>query len=102
MSIFNKKEEYDCISNENEQGKSTVKILGGGCAKCKQIEINTKEALKSLSMDINIEHVKDFAEIASYGVMSTPAIVFNGKVICYGKVIKPKEIISLIQKEINQ
>ena len=45
-----------------------------------------------------IEHITDFAEIASYGVMSTPALVFNGEVISYGKVLTADEVKALLSK----
>jgi len=79
-------------------GDSSIKVLGSGCAKCKQLEANTKEALTQLGMDIAIEHVTDFAQIAAYGVMSTPALVMNGKVISFGKVLKTEEVIEILKK----
>lgn len=49
-------------------------------------------------MDTEIEHVTDFARIAAYGVMTTPALVVDGKVVSYGKVLKKDEAKALIQK----
>lgn len=77
---------------------SPVKVLGSGCAKCKQLEAATKEALIQLGMDPTIDHVTDFAEIAAYGVMTTPALVVDGKVVSFGKVLKTEEAIRLLQK----
>lgn len=74
-----------------------IKILGGGCAKCNQLEKATKEALQQLDMDATIEHVTDFAQIAAYGVMSTPALVVDEKVVSYGKVLKTGEIKKILQ-----
>lgn len=51
-----------------------------------------------MSMDTGIDHVKDFLQIAAYGVMTTPALVVDGKVVSYGKVLKKGEVIPLIQK----
>ena len=56
------------------------------------------EALAELGMDTEIEHVTDFAKIAAYGVMTTPALVVDGKVVSYGKVLKKDEAKALIQK----
>ena len=50
-----------------------VKILGSGCAKCNQLEKNTLTALNEMNIKADVEHVTDFAKIAAYGVMSTPA-----------------------------
>lgn len=76
----------------------SIKVLGSGCAKCNQLEAATKAALEQLGLDTTIEHVTDFVKIATYGVMSTPALVINGKVVSYGKVLKVEEIIKLLQK----
>lgn len=77
---------------------ASVKILGSGCAKCNQLEAAAKAALEQLGMDTEIDHVTDFAQIAAYGVMSTPALVVDGKVIAYGKVLKTEEVVKLLQK----
>lgn len=83
--------------NTKKEGDS-IKVLGSGCAKCNELEAATKEALAELGMDTNVDHVTDFAQIAAYGVMSTPALVVDGKVVSYGKVLKKDEVIKLIQK----
>lgn len=79
------------------QGAS-VKILGSGCEKCNELEANTRAALAQLGMDSEIDHVTDFTQIASYGVMSTPALVVDGRVAAYGKVLKTEEVIKILQK----
>ncbi len=76
----------------------SVKILGSGCAKCNKLEEATKEALEQLGMDQTVEHVTDFGQIAAYGVMSTPALVIDNKVVSFGKVLKTEEIIKILQK----
>lgn len=78
--------------------ESGVKVLGSGCAKCNELEASTKEALVQLGMDTDIDHVTDYAQIAAYGVMSTPALVIDGKVVSYGKVLKKEEVVKLIRK----
>ncbi len=80
-----------------EEG-APVKVLGSGCKKCNDLEASTKEALANLGMDTNIDHVTDFAEIASYGVMNTPALVVDGKVVSFGKVLKVKEVEDILTK----
>jgi small redox-active disulfide protein 2 len=77
---------------------ASVKVLGSGCAKCNQLEAATKEALSQLGMDTAIDHVTDFSKIASYGVMSTPALVVDGKVVSFGKVLKTEEVVKILQK----
>ncbi len=94
--------EIDANSAKEAQAKqstgASVKVLGSGCKKCNQLEQATKEALESLSMDTEIDHVTDFADIASYGVMTTPALVVDGKVVSYGKVLKTDEVVKILQK----
>ena len=75
-----------------------MKILGSGCAKCKQLETNTQEALKLLGMDTAVDPITDLMQIASYGVMTTPALVVDGKVLSYGKVLTREEAAELLRK----
>ena len=82
---------------ESSEGPS-VKILGSGCAKCNTLEASTKAALAQLGMDTSIDHVTDFAKIAAYGVMTTPALVVDGKVVSFGKVLKPDEVAAILRK----
>ncbi len=113
MALFgkkNKKEETSCCCGGNcdadsmamaEKAKTEgagIKILGSGCAKCNQLEAATKAALEQLGMDTTIDHVTDFSQIAAYGVMTTPALVVDGKVVSYGKVLKTDEVIKILQK----
>jgi small redox-active disulfide protein 2 len=77
---------------------ASVKVLGSGCAKCNQLEAATKAALTQLGMDAAIDHVTDMSQIAAYGVMTTPALVVDGKVVSYGKALKTDEVIKILQK----
>lgn len=112
MRLFGKKKETkscccggNCTSKttentENKKQEQGIKILGSGCAKCMELEKAVRTAISELQLDYEIEHVTDFAEIASYGVMSTPALTFNGKVISYGKVLTEEEVKALFLKSI--
>ncbi len=75
----------------------SVKILGGGCAKCNALEAHTKEALMELGVEVIIEHVTDFSVIAEYGVMTTPALVVNEEVLSYGKTLNKKQVLQLLK-----
>ena len=101
MGLFNKKKEETnsccCVGNctpktmaKTEASKSGVgvKVLGSGCVKCK--------TLVELGMDTTVGHVTDFSQIAAYGVMTTPALVVDGKVVSYGKVLTKKEAKTII------
>ena len=84
---------------EDTKRESGVKVLGGGCAKCHELEANTKAALASLGLDQSVEMITDFSVIAAYGVMSTPALVVDGKVVSYGKVLKRDEVATILKRE---
>jgi len=110
MALFGKKNANDnsCCGDVSAESMAhtqaaqskgtTVKVLGSGCKKCNELEINTKAALEQLGMDTAIDHVTDFGQIAAYGVMTTPALMVDGKVVSYGKVLKTDEIVKLLRK----
>jgi small redox-active disulfide protein 2 len=85
-------------SAEEKKAAPGIKVLGSGCSRCVALEASVKEALTELGMPAEVEHVTDFAEIAAYGVMTTPALVIDGKVVSYGKVLKKDEVIALLRK----
>ena len=111
MALFGKKNKEeqtscgcgcDCGAEKKTENvtseASGVKVLGSGCAKCNQLEAATKEALAQMGMDTAIEHVTDFAQIAVWGVMTTPALVVDGKLLSYGKVLKKDQVLELLKK----
>ncbi len=110
MILFGKKKRENSNSGEacNAQTKQTaaqskpegasIKILGSGCAKCNQLEANTREALEALHMDTAIDHITDFSQIAAYGVMTTPALLVDGKIVSFGRVLKTEEVIAVLKK----
>ena len=94
MSLFKKKEEKkscccQCSVDAMEQAEETKKELG---AKCNKLEENVRQALEEMNIELPIGHVTDFAQIATYGVMSTPALVLNGEVVSFGKVLTVDEV----------
>ncbi len=75
-----------------------IKVLGPGCKNCENLADNTKAALKELGLEAEIEKVTDFGQIAGYGILSTPGLVVDDKVVSSGKVLKPKDIVKLLKK----
>ena len=61
-----------------------IKILGPGCAKCHELDKRTREIVNELGLDADVEYVKDLNEIIKYGILTTPGLVVNGKVVCSG------------------
>lgn len=73
-----------------------IKVLGSGCVKCKKLYTNVETALKESQTEATLEKVEDINKIIDYGVMMTPGLVIDEKVISVGKVISSKDIITLI------
>jgi small redox-active disulfide protein 2 len=74
-----------------------IKILGSGCKNCVTLKENTEAALKETGIEAEIIKVTDFKEIMAYGVLSTPALVVDEKVVSFGKVLKPKEVAKILE-----
>lgn len=75
-----------------------IKILGTGCAKCKSLEKITREVVEEQKIDATITKVEDIMEIMAFGVMTTPALVVDGKVLLKGRVPGANEIKQLLTK----
>jgi small redox-active disulfide protein 2 len=69
-----------------------IEVLGSGCKKCQKLEANAREAIAALNLESELLHVTDPIEIAKRGVMSTPALTVNGKVVSKGRVMTSEEI----------
>lgn len=74
-----------------------IKILGPGCSNCVKLEKVTRQVVEEMGIVATIEKVEDYEAIASFGVMSTPALVINGAVVIYGRVPTPRHIRELIE-----
>jgi small redox-active disulfide protein 2 len=75
-----------------------VKVLGSGCRNCVILTDNVKLALKGMGIEAEVQKVTDIQQIISYGVMSTPALVVDEKVVSFGKVLRPNEIIRILER----
>lgn len=74
-----------------------IQILGTGCTKCKTLEQRVKDVVSEESIQAEIIKVEDIVEIMKFGVMSTPGLVVDGKVVMSGKLPSKKEIAELIK-----
>jgi small redox-active disulfide protein 2 len=81
--------------------KLNIKILGTGCPKCKNLEKITTEVVNENGYDAEISKEEDIVRIMNYGVMGTPGLVVNEKVLISGRVPSKDEIKKLIEKQIN-
>ena len=76
-----------------------IKILGSGCKKCVALAENASAAAQAEGIDAEIEKVTDIIAIASYGIMSTPGLVIDEKVVSSGRVLNTSEIGTLLKGE---
>jgi len=79
----------------------TIKILGTGCANCKNLEKVTVKAVSEMGLDASVIKEEDIQKIISYGVMQTPALVLDEKVILNGRVPSVNELKEIILKNIS-
>jgi len=75
-----------------------IKILGTGCSKCKTLEKLTREVVSKNGIDATITKVEDIMEIMKFNIMSTPALVIDGKVVTKGIIPSPEEIKQLLTR----
>jgi small redox-active disulfide protein 2 len=78
-----------------------AKILGTGCSNCRVLERVTLQAIQENSLNIEVQKVEDLQSIMAYGIMRTPALVLNEKVLFSGRVPTKTEIKNILEKEIN-
>ena len=75
-----------------------IKILGPGCAKCKTLEKLTRDVVSKNNIEATITKVEDIMEIMKYNIMTTPALVIDGKVVTKGIIPSAEEIKRLLTK----
>jgi small redox-active disulfide protein 2 len=73
-----------------------IKILGTGCAKCAALEAAAREAVERLGLDAEFDEVTDPAEIASWGVMATPALVVDDELVVSGRVLSVEQLCEVL------
>lgn len=78
-----------------------IKVLGSGCANCVNLEKLCKEVITENNMDAEIEKVTDHKDIMSYGIMSTPGLVVNGKVVHSGKLPSKSTLTHWLMNELG-
>lgn len=89
-----KKSSETAISNG--EGIREIKVLGPGCAKCKSTYAMVEKVVKESGMEVQLTKVDDIEEIMRYNIMSTPAVVIDGKVVLKGKVPSESEVKQLL------
>ncbi|NDP20449.1 MAG: thioredoxin family protein [Paludibacter sp.] len=77
-----------------------IQVLGTGCAKCKSLEKVTREVVEQNGIDACITKVEDIVEIMKFNIMTTPALVVDGKVVVKGRVPSNNELKELLTTKI--
>ena len=76
-----------------------IKVLGTGCTKCKVLEKATLEAVQKNGINATVTKEEDIVKIMEYGVMTTPALVVDEKVVVKGKLLSVDQIANLLKKQ---
>jgi len=79
-----------------------IKVLGPGCTRCHQLEQTVKDVVKELSIDADIEYVKDIKKIMEYPILTTPGLVINEKLVCSGRVPSKAEVSTFITTALDK
>ena len=74
-----------------------IEVLGSGCKRCQALFDNVKSAAKNADMEADIQKCEDYQTILKYGVMVTPALVVDGKVVLSGKVPAVEELVKILR-----
>jgi small redox-active disulfide protein 2 len=79
-----------------------IKVLGTGCAQCRTLEKAVKKAVEELSVNASVEKEEDIRNIMKYGILRTPGLVIDERVVLSGRVPSVGELKEIIQKNMNQ
>ncbi|WP_273776906.1 thioredoxin family protein [Acinetobacter sp. GSS19] len=75
-----------------------IKVVGTGCRKCKALLAATEEAVKNTGVQADIEYVTDMIKIAETGLLSTPGLIIDNKIVSSGKVLEAQAVAELIER----
>ena len=75
-----------------------IEVFGVGCAKCVSLEKSVHEAVKKLGVQAEVVKVTDIEKIVEKGIMSTPALAIDGKIVSAGKSLSVQDVVNIIQK----
>ncbi|MBO6061664.1 MAG: TM0996/MTH895 family glutaredoxin-like protein [Clostridia bacterium] len=83
---------------ENALEGARIKVLATGCSHCSAMRENVREAVRELGLESELACISDIAEIARMGVMATPSLVVDGRLVSSGRVLKPEEIKAVVRE----
>lgn len=77
---------------------TVIEVLGPGCNNCRRVEAAAREAVAMTGIDAEIHHVTEYADIAAKGVMNTPGLIIDGKIVSTGRVPSAADIAGWLGK----
>ena len=80
--------------------RERILVLGAGCPKCRVLTQTVSQALDELHATVTVGHVSDYAEMAKYGVMSTPALAIDGRVVSAGRALTQQDVLRLLKENL--
>ena len=80
----------------------SIKVLGPGCTNCERVEKVVLEIVSEMALEAKVEKVKDYREFARYGLMYTPGLVLNEKLVCGGRIPSKSEVTSWMMTALEQ
>ena len=86
---------------EERVTEACIRILGLGCFACEKMEQDVKAILVELNVAADVQHVRDVNEIAEYGIVRTPSLLLNGKIVLNGRSLPKSQLKTLLQHELN-
>ena len=78
-----------------------IKVLGSGCSNCKKLHQNALKAVEELNVEASVFYITDLMAIAQANLLRTPGLMFDGKVVSYGRVPEAEEIKQMIKKHLG-
>ena len=89
-----------CGTCGTKAGVESIKVLGGGCASCRELYENAKSAAATLGLSVEVGYVTDMEKIMPYGAMRMPALVVNERVVSMGRVLRASEVEEILKKSL--
>jgi small redox-active disulfide protein 2 len=81
---------------EEDHASLEIRVLGQGCYRCEELMQRVISVVAELKIPADVQHIRDIRQIASYGIIPTPALVINGKIVVAGKLPSVKEIMAML------
>ena len=79
-----------------------IEVLGPGCARCRTLEKNVREAVEEMGLDADVQKVEAIKDIAARGVFMTPGLTVDGEVVSTGRLLSPLQVKKILQERLRE